>query len=134
MVIIHHHGLAHFPPETTTSKPQQEGKEGRRKERKDETTTTAPAAPAVTTKPIMSDMRIKWEAAPEKTKAAKEKEQHQHTLVHETDFLSIGTHCAIKDCNQLDFLPATCHQCGITTCQSHLHNHNCSNPPQNVRF
>lgn len=30
------------------------------------------------------------------------------------DLLSIGRHCSIKDCNQLDFLPFTCSDCHAT--------------------
>lgn len=35
------------------------------------------------------------------------------------DLLSTGTHCAVMECRQLDFLPATCTKCAAVTCAAH---------------
>ncbi|EDV29400.1 uncharacterized protein TRIADDRAFT_51674 [Trichoplax adhaerens] len=37
----------------------------------------------------------------------------------EHDLLSIGRHCSVKDCNQLDFLPFTCNDCHKIFCLNH---------------
>uniref|UniRef100_A0A1D2ACU5 Zinc finger AN1 and C2H2 domain-containing stress-associated protein 16 n=2 Tax=Auxenochlorella protothecoides TaxID=3075 RepID=A0A1D2ACU5_AUXPR len=37
----------------------------------------------------------------------------------EADLLSVGTHCAFPDCNQLDFLPFTCKHCRGVFCLEH---------------
>merc|ERR1711907_241996 len=44
----------------------------------------------------------------------------------DVDLLSVGTHCSVKHCRQLDFLPFTCDRCQLTTCAEHMNNHNCS--------
>ena len=33
--------------------------------------------------------------------------------------MNVGSHCSKKSCNQLDFLPSTCHLCKHTFCQNH---------------
>lgn len=44
------------------------------------------------------------------------------------DMLSIGKHCAVADCHQLDFLPFTCKSCGKVYCADHRNQqaHACS--------
>ncbi|EAS06423.1 AN1-type zinc finger protein (macronuclear) [Tetrahymena thermophila SB210] len=41
--------------------------------------------------------------------------------------MEIGKHCAVKDCNQLDFLPFQCSECNKNFCQNHRYqqDHNC---------
>lgn len=35
------------------------------------------------------------------------------------EFYNVGKHCTHKGCNQLDFLPYTCHRCKSIYCQEH---------------
>lgn len=39
--------------------------------------------------------------------------------MEDIDFLSMGTHCSVPACNQLDFLPFACDYCHVTTCLQH---------------
>ena len=43
------------------------------------------------------------------------------------EFLDLGSHCALEECKQKDFLPFKCGHCGITTCRVHssLSGHRC---------
>jgi len=43
------------------------------------------------------------------------------------DFPNLGKHCAVKLCNQHDFLPFKCEECKIAFCQEHRLpvDHNC---------
>ncbi|EGD76284.1 hypothetical protein PTSG_00987 [Salpingoeca rosetta] len=72
--------------------------------------------------------QLLWRDAPSKSANAKQKEKERQELVEKTDFLSIGTHCCVKTCKQLDFLPYTCHRCKAVTCHDHRNDHNCANP------
>eukprot|EP00047_Mylnosiga_fluctuans_P006485 m.247166 g.247166 ORF g.247166 m.247166 type:complete len:136 (+) comp15311_c0_seq1:109-516(+) len=46
------------------------------------------------------------------------------------DLLSIGTHCSVKSCNQLDYLPFTCPHCKAATCKEHREDHACPSAPK----
>ncbi|RWV92790.1 hypothetical protein GW17_00044801, partial [Ensete ventricosum] len=51
-------------------------------------------------------------------------------------FPDIGEHCQHEDCNQLDFLPFTCHGCKKVFCLEHRSYaaHGCPKADQNSRF
>ena len=55
-------------------------------------------------------------------------------IEHPADLLSIGAHCAMEGCHQLDFLPFHCSGCDRTYCLDHRQpeSHTCSNPPSSV--
>ncbi|KJE95962.1 hypothetical protein CAOG_06345 [Capsaspora owczarzaki ATCC 30864] len=60
---------------------------------------------------------------------------HQHEDAQ--DLLSFGTHCDVKDCRQLDFLPFRCDSCTQTFCLDHrtYESHKCSAAPnQDIRI
>eukprot|EP00055_Hartaetosiga_balthica_P018022 m.126997 g.126997 ORF g.126997 m.126997 type:complete len:206 (+) comp9440_c0_seq1:169-786(+) len=48
--------------------------------------------------------------------------------IEDVDFMAIATPCSVKSCNQHDFLPCKCQECGVVTCRSHLRDHDCSKP------
>eukprot|EP00048_Salpingoeca_helianthica_P003329 m.66043 g.66043 ORF g.66043 m.66043 type:complete len:59 (-) comp12641_c0_seq1:526-702(-) len=50
------------------------------------------------------------------------------------DFLSVGRHCAVPDCRQLDYLPFTCAHCKLVTCTEHREHHNCTVSRPSVSF
>merc|ERR1711892_1609703 len=55
------------------------------------------------------------------------------TEQNKMEFPDLGKHCAIVDCNKLDFLPFKCLGCQSTYCLDHYtyERHNCANPSPN---
>eukprot|EP00056_Hartaetosiga_gracilis_P014753 m.240974 g.240974 ORF g.240974 m.240974 type:complete len:210 (+) comp16848_c0_seq1:139-768(+) len=51
--------------------------------------------------------------------------------VKNVDWMAIAIPCSVKSCNQHDFLPCKCSECGAVTCQDHLQDHNCEKPVEN---
>jgi predicted nucleic acid binding AN1-type Zn finger protein len=51
------------------------------------------------------------------------------------EIYDVGKHCALKECNQLDYLPFACKYCNKSYCLEHKdckHHLNCSGPKDNV--
>lgn len=40
-------------------------------------------------------------------------------MAHAADLMSLGQHCSVSDCNQLDFLPFKCDCCSRVYCLQH---------------
>lgn len=51
------------------------------------------------------------------------------------DFMNLGQHCTVRDCNQLDFLPFECHKCNGVFCLVHrtMEAHQCEHVKDNDR-
>merc|ERR1712226_606047 len=46
--------------------------------------------------------------------------KHQYTRkLHIMELPHIGTHCHLKSCNKLDYLPFKCNKCQLSFCESH---------------
>ncbi|EGC33091.1 hypothetical protein DICPUDRAFT_56665 [Dictyostelium purpureum] len=52
----------------------------------------------------------------------------------ERDLDKVGAHCALKDCNSLDFLPNVCEGCKKLFCLDHakVQDHACPTPPVKI--
>ena len=49
------------------------------------------------------------------------------------EFIDLGKHCSVLDCQQLDFLPFDCRHCSKIFCKEHFNAdlHGCENQPKN---